>query len=170
MSIALTTAQVAVPDLVAIRAELEATRAAYHQLLAAIPDADLDRPCAVSRWTVKEVMAHLLIAVETAIPMMVGRARKSRPMPRFFDSRLGNWLNYRMAVSLARKCDRADLARRYDAAHERLLTLLSEVRDHEWPLPTALPDGTPRTMETVFRQPTHHFALHSAWVRETLGR
>jgi hypothetical protein len=65
---------------------------------------------------------------------------------------------------------RAELGRRYDAAHEHLLHLLAEVRDHEWPLPTALPDGTPRTMETVFRQPTIHFAEHSAWVGRTLGR
>ena len=156
------------PNLEAMRADLEAARAAFHQLLNTLSEADLQKPCLISRWTVKEVMCHLVLGVEQAVPMMVKQARQGKPMPKWMDSRFGNWMNYKMAVWSARKATRASLAQRYDAAHEKLLRLLAGVRDQEWGLPTAYPDGRPLTMETVFHVPSEHFALHAAWVRQTI--
>jgi hypothetical protein len=78
-------------------------------------------------------------------------------------------MNYQMAVRAARKTTRAAIAQRYDAAHSNLLQLLENVRESEWHLLTAYPDGRPLTMETVFHVPTEHFELHAAWIRQTLN-
>lgn len=168
MSLSLTNTPSYTPDVAAIRADLEATKAAYHKLLNALSDADLKRPCAVSKWTVKEVMMHLVLGVEQANPMMVKQARQRKPMPAFLNSRLGHWLNYKMAVWGARKATRAELGQRYDAGIANLLTLLDGVQGDEWSLPTAYPDKRPLTMETIFQDPAAHFALHSAWIRQTI--
>jgi hypothetical protein len=158
-----------VADLAAIRADMEATRAAYHQLLGSLSDADLQRPCAISKWTIKEVLCHMALLVEQAVPMMVKQARKGKSMPKLLDTRFGHLMNYQMAVRAARTATQASLAQRYDAAHSNLLRLLETVRAGEWALPTAYPDGRALTMETVFHVPTEHFELHAAWIRQTLN-
>jgi hypothetical protein len=156
-------------DLATIRADMEATRAAYHRLLDSRSDADLQRPCVISKWTIQEMLCHMALLIEQAVPMMVKQARKGKPMPRLLDTRFGHWLNYQMAVRAARKASRTSIAQRYDAAHANLLRLLENVREGEWDLPTAYPDGRPLTMETVFHVPTEHFELHAAWIRQTLN-
>jgi hypothetical protein len=157
------------PDLATIRADMEATCTAYHRLLDSLSDADLQRPCVISKWTIQEVVCHMALLIEQAVPMMVKQARKGKSMPRLLDTRFGHWLNYQMAVRAARKATRASIAQRYDAAHSNLLQLLENVRESEWNLPTAYPDGRPLTMETVFHVPTEHFELHAAWIRQTLN-
>ena len=169
ISQAITSATAYVPGVAAIRADMEATQAAYQQLLGAIAEADLERPCAISKWTIKQVLAHLVVNLEQAVPMMVAQARKSQPMPKLLDTRFGHWMNYTLAVYSARKASRASLAQRYAAAHTNLLNLLAGVFDHEWGRPTAYPDGRPLTLETVFHVPSEHFALHAAWIRQTLN-
>ena len=148
---------------------MEATRAAYHQLLNSLSETDLQRPCAISKWTIKEVLCHMALLVEQAVPMMVKQARKGKSMPKLLDSRFGHWMNYQMAVRADRQATRASIAQRYDAAHSNLLQLLETVRAGEWALPTAYPDGRALTMETVFHVPTEHFELHAAWIRQTLN-
>jgi hypothetical protein len=165
----LTAARTQAPDLATIRADMEATRTAYHRLLNSLSDADLQRPCAISKWTIQEVLCHMALLIEQAVPMMVKQARKGKPMPRLLDTRFGHWLNYQMAVRAARKAPRASIAQRYDAAHANLLQLLENVREREWELPTAYPNGRPLTMETVFHVPIEHFELHAAWIRQTLN-
>src|SRR5689334_24571631 len=150
---ALTQAPARVPDLAAIRADMEATRTAYHQLLDSLSDADLQRPCAISKWTIQEVLCHMTLLIEQAVPMMVKQARKGKPMPKLLDTRFGHWMNYQMAVRAARKATPAVIGQRYDAAHSNLLRLLESVREREWTLPTGYPDGRPLTMETVFHVP-----------------
>jgi uncharacterized protein (TIGR03083 family) len=162
--------QAVVPDRAAIRADMEAARSAFHRLLDSLTDEALARPCAVSKWTVKEVLVHLVINLEQATPMMVKQARRSKGMPKFLATRLGHWLNYKMAVWSARKATRESLAQRYDAAHANLLNLLTSVRDEEWQRPTAYPDGRPLTMETVFHVPAEHLELHAAWIRQTIEK
>jgi mannose-6-phosphate isomerase-like protein (cupin superfamily) len=169
ISQALTSATTRIPDVAAIRAEMEATQAAYQQLLGMIDEADLERPCAISKWTIKQVLTHLVVNLEQAVPMMVAQARKSQPMPKLLDTRFGHWMNYTLAVYSARKASRATLAQRYGAAHANLLNLLAGVSDNEWDRPTAYPDGRPLTLETVFHVPSEHFALHAAWIRQTLN-
>ena len=165
----LTSAAARIPDVASIRAEMEATQASYQQLLAGIDDADLERPCAISKWTIKQVLTHLVVNLEQAVPMMVAQARKSQPMPKLLDTRFGHWMNYTLAVFSARKASRTSLAQRYAAANTNLLNLLAEVSDNEWGRPTAYPDGQPLTLETVFHVPSEHFALHAAWIRQTLN-
>jgi hypothetical protein len=123
----------------------------------------------ISKWTIQELLCHMALLLEQAVPMMVKQARKGKPMPKLLDTRFGHWLNYQMAVRAGRKATRASIAQRYDAAHTNLLRLLESVRDGEWHLPTAYPDGRPLTMETVFHVPTEHFELHAAWIRQTLN-
>ena len=156
-------------DLAVIRADLEAARTAYHQLLESLSEADLQRPCVISKWTIKQVLCHIGLLVEQAVPMMVKQARKGKSMPRLLDTRFGHWMNYQIAVRAARKATPTSLAQRYDAAHTNLLRLLENVRDGEWQLPTAYPDGRALTMETLFHVPTEHFELHAAWIRQTLN-
>jgi hypothetical protein len=163
------TQQPTLPNLAAIRADLETTRGRFRQLLDALSDTDLARPCAVSKWTVKEVLCHLMISLEQATPMMVKQARHRKGMPKFFNTRLGHWLNYQLAVRAARTMTREELAQRYDAAHARLLDLLAGVRADEWDRPTAYPDGTPLTLTTVFQVPADHLALHAAWIQQTVN-
>ena len=165
----LTATRTQAPDLATIRADMEATRAAYHRLLESLSDADLQRPCVISKWTIQEVLCHMALLIEQAVPMMVKQARKGKPMPKLLDTRFGHWMNYQMAVWAARKATPASLAQRYDAAHSNLLRLLENVRDGEWNLPTAYPNGQPLTMETVFHVPSEHFALHAAWIQQTLN-
>src|SRR3954463_14877346 len=150
----LTSATVRVPDVAAIRAALEATQAAYQQLLEAIDEADLERPCAISKWTIKQILTHLVVNLEQALPMMIAQARKSQPMPKILDTRFGHWMNYTLAVHSARKASRTSLAQRYAAAQTNLLNLLAGVSDSEWGRPTAYPDGQPLTLETVFHVPS----------------
>jgi quercetin dioxygenase-like cupin family protein len=169
ISQALTSATAHVPDVAAIRADMEATQAAYQQLLGAIDEADLERPCAISKWTVKQVLTHLVVNLEQAVPMMIAQARKSQPMPKLLNTRFGHWMNYTLAVYSARKATRASLAQRDAAAHTNMLNLLAGVSDNEWGRPTAYPDGRPLTIETVFHVPSEHFALHAAWIRQTLN-
>jgi len=166
---ALTARSARVADLAAIRADLEAARTAYHRLLDSLSDADLRRPCVISKWTIKQVLCHMALLIEQAVPMMIKQARKGKPMPRLLDTRFGHWMNYQMAVRAARKATRASVAQRYDAAHSNLLRLLENVRDGEWDLPTAYPDGRPLTMQTIFHVPSEHFELHAAWIRQTLN-
>ena len=166
---ALTASRTQTPDLATIRADMEATRTAYHRLLDSLSDADLQRPCVISKWTIQEMLCHMALLLEQAVPMMVKQARKGKSMPKLLDTRFGHWLNYQMAVRAARKANRASIAQRYDAAHGNLLRLLENVRESEWDLPTAYPDGRPLTMETVFHVPTEHFELHAAWIRQTLN-
>lgn len=166
---ALTAQPTRVADLAAIRADMEAARTAYHQLLDSLSHTDLQRPCAISKWTIRQVLCHMALLVEQAVPMMVKQARKGKPMPKLLDTRFGHWMNYQMAVWAARKATPASLSQRYDAAHSNLLRLLENVRDGEWDLPTAYPNGQSLTMETVFHVPSEHFALHAAWIQQTLN-
>lgn len=168
MSLLMTQSYSLVPDVAAIRADLEATRVAYEQLLGSLSQAELERPLIISKWTVKEVMCHLVLALEQANPMMVAKARKNQPMPKFLDTRLGHWLNYQMAVWQARKATIQSLAQRYEAAHQNFLNLLAGVKVNEWQQVTALPDGTPLMMDAIFAVPGQHFALHAGWVKQVI--
>jgi hypothetical protein len=62
---------------------METTRTAYRKLLQSLSDAEMARPCAISKWTIKEVLCHMVLLVEQAVPMMVKQSRKGKPMPKF---------------------------------------------------------------------------------------
>lgn len=155
------------PDRDAIRAELEATRAAFHVLLASVSDGDWQRKSRNPAWTNREVLAHIT-GYLTLLPRFVGGARQGKgfPKPPLVLSRHLGTLFTRWA---ARKQTPRSLAQRYDAAHATALALLDGIRDEEWHRGASFPSGY-QTVASFFRIHARHFAEHAAQVRPTRQR
>jgi hypothetical protein len=102
----------------AVRAELEAARAAYHALLATVPDAGWRRPSANPAWTNAQIVWHL--AFNTSFGLKQGeraRAGKDYNPPRWLIERANVWITR----PGGRRATRAGVAAKYDAAIGRLL-------------------------------------------------
>jgi uncharacterized protein (TIGR03083 family) len=153
------------PDREALRAELEATRAAYHELLASLSEDDWNRKSGNPDLTVKELLWHLAWA-------MGWMARSAEAVRRGRSLRLPASLiepGRKFAMRwLARGATREAAARAYDEGHAALLARFDATRDDEWSR-SANRLGEVRTVGWYFRQPAEHFAEHAADVRRGLG-
>lgn len=154
-----------------LESKLDETRARYHELVGLLTDDQLALESVVTRWTVREVLCHMSRVMEIAFAMMVRRAKRNRPMPRLFHTRLVHWVNYRVAKRAAEGLDREQILQRYDAAHRKMVKLLEGVDDNQWSNRTAFPSGRPLTMMQIFAELVPgHFAAHAAEIEETVAR
>ena len=156
------------PDRAAMRAELEATRMAYHALLAQLTDADWSRRDGATRRTIGEDMVHITSLLEGILPLAVDAAREGRanalpPMPK----PLGLVMGYLLSKMQARGQTRHTIGVKYDAAHVAALHLLDEVQDNEWTRRTNIPIGNYSIAE-IFHLHTVHFHEHATQVRQGL--
>jgi hypothetical protein len=155
-----------------IRAELEATRAAFHALLESLSDEDWARGSGNPAWTVGEVMYHMTLAPRF-LPEDVRLIRRLGWAPKL----PGGLFNALMALLTrlgARNRTSQDVAEQYDAAHERMLAVLETIRDEEWSKGMDYPDWDPLlsghvTLERLFHYPALHFQAHAVEVRQGLG-
>ena len=67
----------AAPDREAIRAELEATKAGYHELLASLSEEDWNKKSANPAWSVRQLMWHIGRGMEL-LSRGVGQCRKGK--------------------------------------------------------------------------------------------
>ncbi len=156
----------------ALRAELEATRVAFHTLLDSLSDADLARPSSETAWTIKEELWHVAYAVGF---MRAGIARAARgqtrgllPVPVPVGVR--DWVSLRLVRWQARRARRADLARYYDRQHNALLGTLAAFRPTDWTRRAQLLGEAPRPIEALAHRPVTHFSEHAASIRQTVKR
>jgi len=157
----------------ALRAELEATRAAYHALVRSITPEDWEKPTSNPAWYVGELLYHLSMAPrftpeDIAVIRRLGRV----PLPpeRLFH-RFNEWSTRRGA----RRAGLAGLGAAYDRAHARLLRVLDRIRPDEWQKGAEYPGWDPMlsgfvTIEDLFHYTTRHFHAHAAEIRAALGR
>ena len=153
-----------------MRAELEATRAAFHKLLLSIPEDDWHKPSSNPAWTVGELMYHMTVALRM-LPEDVRLIRWLGWTPKLPAS-LFNWLNERFTRRGARNLTLKSIAEKYDSAHADVLTLMETIRDDEWDQGMDYPDWDPLlsghvTIERLFHYPALHFESHAEQIQSS---
>ncbi len=155
----------ATPDREALRAELEATRAAYHDLLKSLSAEDWKKKTGNAAWTVRQLMWHVAWGAGY-LPRAVDNCRTGRRgrLPPLF-----NQLNILMTRLGSARATPESLARKFDESHEAVVAALNGVRDDEWQKGTQNYLGY-TTVEDCFRNVIAHFREHAADIRKGLGR
>ena len=155
---------IAPPDKQQIQAGLEATRLAYHELLASLSPDHWARKSANPELTVKELMWHMAWSMGWMARSIDGVKRgKGLHLPSFL---VDPGRKFAMRW-LARRATPETAAQRYNEGHAALLGRLDETLDHEWRL-GATRFGELRTVEWCFGQPIAHFEEHAPDVRRAI--
>lgn len=155
-----------------IRAELEATRAAFHALIGELADEDWDRPSGNPAWTIGQVAFHMTLAPRM-LPADVRLIRRGWriPSPPAF---LFNRLNVLLTRLGARRVTRQTVGAKYDEAHAVALGALETIGEDEWDKGLDYPGWDPQlsghvTLELLFRYLKVHFEGHAEEIRAGLG-
>ncbi len=156
----------------ALAQELEATRAAFHQLLQSIPAGRFNAPTPNPAWNVGQMLFHMSVALKF-LPADVALIRRSRQLPRFFPAFLFHWLNKQYTRWGGRRPTHAYLAAQYDKAHALTLAALRRVAADEWQKGMSYPGWDPMlsgfvSLETLFHYPARHFQAHAAEIEEAV--
>jgi hypothetical protein len=162
-------ATAAIPDREAIRAELEATRHAYHALVNYMSPDDWKKKTANPGWRVGQILWHLAWGAGY-FPRGVEECRKGKA--RNPPTWIMNPLNKLITRIGSRRATSKSVLEKYDANHARVLACLDGVQDDEWnkgvkPLGAF---GVYKTIESVFHSVLMHFREHEADIRQGLQR
>ncbi len=156
----------AVPDRGAIRAELEATKTGYHELLTSLSDEDWKKKSANPAWNVRQLMWHLAWA-NGFIPSGVDRCKKEKGFNR--PESISNMINTWMTRIGSRGATPQSVGEKYDKAHRDAIASLDGVQDGEWTKGAKI-FGEFQTVESTLRSPVGHFKEHEADILKGLGR
>jgi hypothetical protein len=154
------------PDRAALKAELEATRSAFHALLDSLSADDWKKKSANPAWSVGQLMWHLGFGMEF-FPQAIEYCRKGKgPNPPAFLIGIGNVFLTRFG---SRGANPQSAREKYDAAHAQLVALLDTIRDDEWSK-SARVYQEHYTIASLFPEATVHFREHEADIKKGLGR
>ncbi len=150
----------------AIRAELESTRDAYHELLNSLSPEDWKRKSGNPAWSVGQLMWHIAWGNGFA-PRGVDDCKRGRGFnpPQFITDTV-NMLITRWG---ARSATPQSVAEKYDSVHAAILSKLDEVSNEDWAKGAKM-FGETHTVESVLRSPVTHFKEHEADILKGLGR
>jgi hypothetical protein len=150
-------------DRMALRIELEGTRAAFQMFLNALSADQWNQKSPGSAWTMAEVAVHVTWALEQ-LPQEIASARRGQGM--FNSPKSLNWLadqlSYWMIRWMARKATPEGIRLRYDAAMAAVLRTLDEVTERDWVLGASFYGHGFYSIADLFHTPAEHFAEHTA--------
>ena len=152
-------------DAAAIRAQLEATRARFHELFGSLTEADWQRRPA-GGWAVRAEMWHIAWApgfLAGAIERLARGKGYNRPA-RYF-----HWKNNLRTRWHGRRATPQSIAADYEDGHQKLLTRLERMSAADWGR-GAKRLGAYRTPEAMFQAVSRHFETHAAALRAQRGR
>jgi uncharacterized damage-inducible protein DinB len=154
------------PDREAIRAELEAARAGYHELLQSISPEDFKQRSANRSWKVGQLMWHLAWGMGF-IPQSVDQCRKGKGFnpPQGISNFVNTWLT-RVG---SRGATAEAVAKKYDESHQKVLAALDTVKDDEW-AKGSRQFSIDYTVESTFHIAKEHLDEHRADILKGLGR
>ena len=158
--------EVTTPDRQLIRAQLEASRTAFHSLLDSLTADDWKKKSANPAWSVGQLMWHLGRGMEF-FPQAIGYCRKGKgPNPPAFLIGPGNVLLTRFG---SRGVTPQSAREKYDIAHKALLASLDGIQDDEWSKSARI-YGNDYTIASTFDQVAEHYREHEADILTGLGR
>jgi uncharacterized damage-inducible protein DinB len=160
-----------------LRQEIEATREAYHRLLASIPDEAFSLPSSNPAWTIGEVLFHMSLAprfLTADLRIILGQAWIARMIGALVPKSLFDWLNETFTRRWARRLSREKLEQAYDKAHASALKALDSLREGDFQKSLQYPDYDPLlsgevSVERLFRYIKIHFDTHARQIREKVG-
>ena len=158
-----------IADREAIRAELEATRRAYQELVKSISPDEWRKKSANPGWRVGQILWHLAWGAGY-FPRGVEECRKGKA--RNPPTWIMNPMNKLITRIGSRGATPQRVLEKYDASHVRILACLDGVQDAEWnkgvkPLGAF---GVYKTVESVLHSVTLHFKEHEADILKGLCR
>jgi hypothetical protein len=157
-------------------AEIEATRRAYHHLLAEVPESAYGQPSGNPAWTIGDVLYHMSLAprlLGTDLKLILNFNWAYRLIPLVVPKALFNGLNARLTRFGARRPSRTFFAKAYDRAHGAALRALDTVPDSAWQRRVYYPDWDPLlsgwvTVERLFHYVGRHYESHAEQIRARL--
>jgi hypothetical protein len=154
------------PSREAIKQELEATKAGFHQLLDSLSDADFKKKSGNPQWTNGQLLWHLGWGL-SYVPEGVRRCRagKNLNLPRGLFNVINPWITRWGSRGLTAE----KAGQKYDEANAQVLAVLETVKDDEWTRSCRMA-GNAVTIESEFRVPAEHFAEHKADILKSVGR
>jgi hypothetical protein len=148
------------------RAEIGATRIAFHELLDSLSEADFKKKSGNGSCTNGQLMWHLTWGVGY-IPNLVERSRNGKDIK--IPASLFNLLNPWITRWGSRGITPAKVSKLYDDATAKALTTLDTVKDDDWTKGATI-IGQYETVADHFRMPAEHFAEHKTHIMKSLGR
>jgi hypothetical protein len=163
-----------------VRAELEASRSAFHGLVASLTPEDWNRRSANPAWTNGQVLFHIALGFFLVVPLIwVMRLFAMLPpaASKFFAACLDfgtpvfNWINALGPRLGAAIFGPKRLASTFDAVHRRILEAVETMRPGQWSKGMYYPvKWEPRfaefmTFEKLLRYPGVHLEHHRAQMR-----
>jgi hypothetical protein len=147
-------------DRVALRAGLEATRAAFLDLLDRVAGERWRQKSPATAWTVAEVFVHLTWALEY-LPQEVTRARRGAGMFNF-PKWVADPFSYWYIRLTARNSTPESIRQRYSAAIDAAIRALDQVPDSDWDCGADFYGEGFHSVADLFRVPAQHLAEHTA--------
>jgi len=144
----------------ALRAELEATRTAFHTLLERVSKSGRRQKSPSSAWTAGEVVVHLTWALEY-LPEEVEKARRGQGMFNL-PKGLSDTLSYWYIRWITHKATPLSILRRYDKAMDTSIRLLNTISDSDWGKGANFYGEGFHTVEDLFHAPARHLAEHTS--------
>lgn len=155
-----------IPDREAIRAELEETKTAYHQLLESLGPEDWNKKTANSSWNVRQLMWHIAWG-NSVTAQSVDRCRRGKGLN--IPEAIANPLNALWTRINSRNATPDSVAKQYDGVHDKILACLDTINDDDWHKGARL-FGSDMTVESCFHEAKTHFDEHNADILKGLGR
>ena len=159
----------AAPDRAALKAELEATKGAFRDLVGAVREKDWEKPTANAGWNVRELTYHLSSSQFVA-QLAEGAAKGGggfNPL-----SLLPRGILDRMSAMYVRRgaksATQAAMIERYDAGIGRTVAAMDRVGDGDWSREVKT-FGETRTVAQVFHLSVEHMTEHAPEIRAAIG-
>ena len=161
------TATIAATDKAAIRSELEATHAAYRELIAQISGAKWSAKSSNAAFTCGQLAWHLASGAEFSAEIIEdARTGKQTNVPAFLMP-LGYKINEMRIRRRSRSATRESVLADYEREQARLLRQLDEVTEAELAI-VKTNFAIKQSVREMFNIPIEHFAEHSPEIRAVL--
>jgi hypothetical protein len=150
----------------AIRAELETTRAQFHELASSLSEDDWNKKSGNPSWNVRQLMWHLAWAGGFTVSGVEScRKGKGTNPPNWIADIANTWIT-RIG---SRGAKRQSVGEKYDEAHQKVIACLDGVQNDEWQK-SARVFRRDMTIEKTFRDMVGHFKEHEGDIKKGLGR